>query len=48
MNAPTEMPAPIIFTDSAANKFAQLIDEEGNPDLSLLHAGQNPDILAGG
>lgn len=21
---------------------------EGNPDLSLLHEGQNPDILAGG
>ncbi len=35
MNAPTEMPAPINFTDSAANKVAQLIEEEGNPDLKL-------------
>jgi iron-sulfur cluster insertion protein len=29
------MPAPIIFTDSAAQKVAQLIEEEGNPDLKL-------------
>ena len=35
MNASTEMPAPIIFTDSAAGKVAQLIEEEGNPDLKL-------------
>jgi len=35
MNAPTEMPAPLLFTDSAANKVKQLIDEEGNPDLKL-------------
>ena len=35
MNAPTEMPAPLVFTDSAANKVKQLIDEEGNPDLKL-------------
>ena len=36
MNAPTEMmPAPLIFTDSAAGKVKQLIDEEGNPDLKL-------------
>jgi iron-sulfur cluster insertion protein len=35
MNAIAEMPAPIIFTDSAASKVAQLIDEEGNPDLKL-------------
>ena len=33
MNAIAEMPAPIVFTDSAASKVAQLIDEEGNPDL---------------
>ncbi|MDO9218107.1 MAG: iron-sulfur cluster insertion protein ErpA, partial [Lacisediminimonas sp.] len=26
MNAVTEMPAPIVFTDSAAAKVAQLID----------------------
>ena len=35
MNAPTEMPAPFNFTDSAANKVKSLIDEEGNPDLKL-------------
>ena len=36
MNAVTEqMPAPLVFTDSAANKVKQLIEEEGNPDLKL-------------
>lgn len=35
MNAVTEMPAPLLFTDSAANKVKQLIDEEGNSDLKL-------------
>jgi iron-sulfur cluster insertion protein len=35
MNAITEMPAPIIFSDNAARKVAQLIDEEGNADLKL-------------
>ena len=30
-----EMPAPIVFTDSAADKVADLIAEEGNPDLKL-------------
>jgi iron-sulfur cluster insertion protein len=36
MNAPTEMmPAPLVFTDSAADKVKQLIDEEGNSDLKL-------------
>ena len=35
MNAPTEMPAPLLFTDSAANKVKELIVEEGNPDLKL-------------
>ena len=30
MNAPaTEIPPPLVFTDSAANKVKQLIDEEG-------------------
>jgi len=29
------MPAPIIFSDSAAMKVAQLIEEEGNSDLKL-------------
>jgi iron-sulfur cluster insertion protein len=37
MNAVTEMlmPAPLIFTDSAAGKVKQLIDEEGNTELKL-------------
>lgn len=35
MNAPTEMPAPLVFTDSAANKVKELILEEGNPELKL-------------
>ena len=36
MNAVTEkMPDPLIFTDSAANKVRQLIEEEGNPALKL-------------
>ena len=30
-----EMPAPLVFTDSAADKVKQLVDEEGNPDLKL-------------
>ncbi len=34
-NIQTEMPAPFIFTDSAAAKVADLIAEEGNPDLKL-------------
>ena len=29
------MPAPIVFTDNAAAKVADLIAEEGNPDLKL-------------
>ena len=35
MNAVTEMPAPLVFTDSAAAKVKQLIDEEGNAELKL-------------
>ncbi|MEF9995491.1 MAG: iron-sulfur cluster insertion protein ErpA [Burkholderiaceae bacterium] len=35
MNAAVEMPTPIIFTDSAAAKVKQLIDEEGNTELKL-------------
>ena len=31
----SEMPAPLIFTDSAAAKVADLIAEEGNPELKL-------------
>jgi len=30
-----EMPDPLIFTDSAAQKVKQLIAEENNPDLML-------------
>ena len=29
------MPAPLVFTDSAASKVKQLVEEEGNPDLKL-------------
>ena len=35
MNAAVEMPAPLIFTDNAAGKVRQLIEEEGNPELKL-------------
>lgn len=35
MSAVAEMPAPLLFTDSAAAKVKQLIDEEGNPALKL-------------
>lgn len=31
----TEMPAPIVFTDSAAGKVKELVEEEGNPELKL-------------
>ena len=34
-NLAEEMPAPLIFTDSAADKVKQLVDEEGNPELKL-------------
>ncbi|WP_236822588.1 iron-sulfur cluster insertion protein ErpA [Andreprevotia sp. IGB-42] len=29
------MPSPFLFSDSAAGKVAELIAEEGNPDLKL-------------
>ena len=29
------MPAPLVFTDSAAGKVKTLIEEEGNPELKL-------------
>ncbi len=35
MNAITEVPAPLLFTDSAANKVKSLLDEEGNQALKL-------------
>jgi iron-sulfur cluster insertion protein len=28
-------PPPLVFTDSAADKVRQLVEEEGNPDLKL-------------
>ena len=33
--ATTDMAAPLIFSDSAAQKVRELIDEEGNNDLKL-------------
>ena len=35
MNAITEMPSPFVFTDNAAGKVRELIEEEGNPELKL-------------
>ncbi|KXB31945.1 iron-sulfur cluster insertion protein ErpA [Dechloromonas denitrificans] len=35
MNAVTEMTSPLLFTDNAANKVKELIEEEGNPGLKL-------------
>jgi iron-sulfur cluster insertion protein len=35
VSQPAEMPAPLVFTDSAADKVRQLVDEEGNPELKL-------------
>ena len=34
-SAVAEMPAFLVFTDSAAEKVKDLIDEEGNPELKL-------------
>ena len=34
-SAPTLAPVPLVFTDSAATKVKDLIEEEGNPDLKL-------------
>jgi iron-sulfur cluster insertion protein len=33
--ASDEPPVPLVFTDSAANKVKELVDEEGNPELKL-------------
>lgn len=30
-----DIPAPLVFTDNAANKVNELIEEEGTPDLKL-------------
>lgn len=35
MNAMVEMPAPFVFTDAAAAKVKNLIEEEGNAELKL-------------
>ncbi len=35
MNTVTDMQDPLLFTDSAANKVKQLIEEEGNAELKL-------------
>ncbi len=35
MNAPAEFAAPFVFTDAAAGKVTDLINEEGNPELKL-------------
>jgi iron-sulfur cluster insertion protein len=35
MNAATEVSSPLLFTDSAAAKVKELIEEEGNPGLKL-------------
>ena len=34
-DAGSELPAPLIFSDSAASKVKQLIEEEGNLELKL-------------
>ncbi len=35
MNAVVETPSILLFTDNAANKVKELIEEEGNPELKL-------------
>lgn len=35
METVTETPDILLFTDSAANKVRELIEEEGNPELKL-------------
>ena len=34
-DATPDIPEPLVFTESAANKVKTLIDEEGNPELKL-------------
>ena len=34
-SAVTELPPPLVFSENAANKVKQLIDEEGNTELKL-------------
>ena len=33
--SPVAMPEPLVFTDTAASKVAELVAEEGNPELKL-------------
>lgn len=35
MNAITDTPSPLLFTENAASKVKELIEEEGTPDLKL-------------
>ena len=35
MNAVAEIPAALVFSESASLKVKELIDEEGNPELKL-------------
>lgn len=35
MNTAVETPEILVFTDNAANKVRELIEEEGNPELKL-------------
>lgn len=35
MNTISDMPSPLLFTENAASKVKELIEEEGTPDLKL-------------
>jgi iron-sulfur cluster insertion protein len=35
MNAINDIPSPLLFTENAASKVRELIEEEGAPDLKL-------------
>jgi iron-sulfur cluster insertion protein len=35
LDTPTDIPVPLVFTDSAADKVRDLVAEEGNPELKL-------------
>ena len=35
VNAIPDLPVPLVFTDSAADKVRDLVAEEGNPELKL-------------
>ena len=35
LETPTDIPVPLVFTDSAADKVRDLVAEEGTPDLKL-------------